>query len=177
MSPIILIAKTILSVTLLMAGSAKLADVPSFSITLRMFVSLSIPQSFIRFAAAAIAIGEITAGLLSMTFPSIYLMNEVIVAFCSAFLAVSILGYLNFRDRSCACFGGLSQRKFDARAMVRSVGLLILAVVALLRVSSSSIQLTTSSRLLLVVAEGILCLTTFIAAQALERSAANLSTR
>jgi hypothetical protein len=174
---IILIAKAILSVTLLVAGSAKLADVSSFSVTLRMFVSLAIPQSFIRFAAVTIAVAEVTAGLLSMTFPSIYLMNGVIAALCGAFFVVSVLGYLNFRESSCACFGGLSQRKFDAVGMGRGAGLLILAAVALQRVPTSTIQLTASSRLLLGAAEVMLCLTTFIAARALDRSAANLSSR
>lgn len=177
MNAVILIAKVIISVTLLIAGSAKLADISSFSMTLRMFAGPAMPQSLIRSAAAAIAIAEVTAGLLSMTFPSAYWINGVVAAICGAFLAVSVLGYLNFRDSSCACFGGLSHRKFDAGALVRSAALLVLAVVALLRVSSSSIQVTASSRLLLGAAEIMLCLTTFIAAQALERSAANLSSR
>ena len=109
---------------------------------------------------------ELTVGLASLTFPAITALNILVFGIACAFVVVSALGYAFHRGRSCRCFGALSQRKFDAAGVLRSVVIAGIAAVALGHVGASALQLDATTRMLLFAAAAILAVAAFTAAKA-----------
>ena len=167
-------AKLILAVTLLVAGGAKLASLSSFSATVRMFLPNRFRLPIARAISISVILGELILGTMSLTLPSVPLINQLVLVLCAAFIVISSIGYAIFRGRSCQCFGGLSQRKFDFLGVARSVLLLAMSVIALQHLNPGTIQVQLSSTLLLLVGAALLGASAFIAARAIEASARNL---
>jgi len=166
MDVLILCAKTAVACLLIVAGGAKLSDPASFASTVRLFIPFRVPWPWLSAIAVAVSLGELAAGLASLTLPAITALNAVVFAIACAFVAVSAVGYAFHRGRSCRCFGALSQRKFDAAGLLRSVVIAGIAAVALPHVGAPALRLDATARVLLLAAGGLLAVAAFTAARA-----------
>jgi hypothetical protein len=163
---LILCAKTAVACLLIVAGGAKLSDPASFASTVRLFLPFRVAWPLLSAIAVGVSLGELAAGLASLTLPAIAALNALVFAVACAFVAVSAVGFAFHRGRSCRCFGALSQRTFDAAGLVRSVVLAAIAAVALAHVGAPALQLDTTARVLLLAAAGLLAVAAFTAARA-----------
>jgi hypothetical protein len=120
-SVLILGAKAGLAVMLLVAAGAKAADLTSFAATARLFLPLPFLRRSSMVIARAVAVTEFSVGIASLAIPAAVWVNAVVLTLACGFLAVYIAGYALYRGRSCQCFGALSQRRFDATGVARSV--------------------------------------------------------
>jgi Methylamine utilisation protein MauE len=166
MDVLILCAKTAVACLLIVAGGAKLSDPASFASTVRLFIPFRMAWPLLSAIAVGVSLGELAAGLASLTLPAITALNALVFAVACAFVAVSAAGYAFHRGRSCRCFGALSQRKFDAAGLLRSVVIAGIAAVALAHVGAAALQLDAIARVLLLAAAGLLALAAFTAARA-----------
>jgi hypothetical protein len=166
MDAAILGAKAVLAVVLLVAGGAKLADLASFAATMRLFVPW-LPKTITFGCALGIALAEAALGAASLSSPSVRWLNPIIFALACVFTAVSAIGYVLYRGRSCRCFGALSQRKFDASGILRSVAIAAAAAVAMAAVRPESIHVGAAERVSLAAAAVLLGLVALTAAKAL----------
>jgi hypothetical protein len=162
----VLCAKTALACLLIVAGSAKLSDPASFASTVRLFIPLRVAWPLLTAIAVGVSLAELTVGLASLTLPAITALNAVVFAVACAFVAVSAIGYAFHHGRSCRCFGGLSQRKFDAAGVLRSAVIAGIAALALVHVGKTALQLDAIAQVLLLAAAGLLALVAFTAARA-----------
>ena len=121
MGVLLMSVKVGLAAMLLVAGGAKLADLGSFAATVRLFLPPRPLKARGRTIALAVALTELLIGTASLSTPHTVWLNAAVAVLACAFVAVSGLGYLFYRGRTCACFGALSQRKFDVPGIVRSV--------------------------------------------------------
>jgi Methylamine utilisation protein MauE len=163
---LILSAKTAVACLLIVAGGAKLSDPASFASTVRLFIPFRVAWPLLSAIAVGISLGELAAGLASLTLPAIAALNVLVFTVACAFVAVSAVGYAFHRGRSCRCFGALSQRNFDAAGLLRSVVIAGIAAVALAHVGAPALQLDATARLLLLAAAGLLAVAAFTAARA-----------
>lgn len=160
-------AKSLIAVMLLVAGGAKLADPASFAAAVRLFVPLRSPWLVVRAAAVGIAIAELALGAASLSLPSLGWLNPLVFTFTCGFIGVSSVGYVFHRGRSCRCFGALSNRKFDATSVIRSVVIAVVAGVSMLNVPSASLDVTIPGRALLLLGGVVVAVAAFTAARAL----------
>jgi hypothetical protein len=150
MDALVLAAESGLALMLVVAGSAKFAGISGFAASVKLFVPLQSSPRVIERIAIGVATFELALGTASLAFPSVAVINLMVLATACAFLAVSSLGYIRHRGKSCLCFGQLSKRAFDAAAVLRSLLIVGLAAsVALIAVSQSAIELATADHLLL----------------------------
>jgi len=163
---LVLCAKTVLASLLIVAGGAKLSDPASFASTVRLFIPFRVAWPLLSAIAVGVSLGELAVGLASLTLPAITVVNALVFAVACAFVAVSAVGYAFHRGRSCRCFGALSQRKFDAPGLLRSVVTAGIAAVALAHVGAPALQLDATARVLLLAAAGLLAVAAFTAARA-----------
>lgn len=166
-----LAAKLALALTLIAAGSAKLADTRGFAATVRLFVppglvpaTRAVPVT--RFVAGVMAAGELAAGCASLAVPRAAWLNWVVLGLGALFIVISVIGYARYRDRSCNCFGGLSRRKFDRRGIARSLLIGAGGVVATFPVPASAVRLSAADAILLLAAAALAACATFAAAKA-----------
>jgi hypothetical protein len=162
---LILCAKTAVACLLIVAGGAKLSDPASFASTVRLFIPFRVAWPLLLAIAVTVSLGELAAGLASLTLPAITALNALVFAVACAFVAVSAVGYAFHRGRSCRCFGALSQRKFDAAGVLRSAVIAGVAAVALVHVGAAALQLDATARVLLLAAAGLLALAASTAAR------------
>jgi hypothetical protein len=168
MDVLVLAIKAALALTLLTAGSAKLADVTSFAATVRLFVPRRVPGFAVRGVAAGAGLAEVLIGTASFSFPASDWVNVVVLGAGCTFVVLSGAGYLFHRGVACRCFGRLSRRSFDAPALARSLGIAgLAAVVAVSTVSPGAIRLTAVAHVLLLATAALLAAATFTAARAL----------
>ena len=167
MDVLVLSAKSAIAVMLLAAGGAKLADLASFAATVRLFMPRGVPRPARSGIAFGIAAGEILLGAASLSFPAVRWLNLGVFAVTDMFVVVSVAGFVFYRGRSCRCFGALSQRKFDAAGIVRSVGIAGVAAIAIAGVPSLAVSISAAAHVLLLTATAILLLAAFTAAGAL----------
>jgi hypothetical protein len=170
MDVLVLGAKAALAVVLVVAAGAKLADLHGFASAIRLFVPRPARWPVLRAAALGIAVAEFALGAASLSSPAAGWLNPVVLAVGCAFAAVSAAGYAFHRGRSCRCFGALSQRKFDAAGVARSILIAATAAVAMAQVQPSSVQLTAITRVLLLAAAAMLAFVAFTAARVLAMS-------
>src|SRR5689334_21721429 len=150
MNFLVLATKSGLALMLIVAGSAKLAGVPGFAASVKLFVPLKGSPRAMERIAIGIATYELILGSASLACPSVDVINVLVLATACGFLTVSSIGYVRHRGKSCLCFGRLSNRVFDGVGVLRSVVIVGLATgVALIAVSPSAIQLATAGHLLL----------------------------
>jgi hypothetical protein len=162
---ITLAAKLAVALTLIAAGSAKLADIGQFASTARLFLPRGLLPTA-RAVAGLIAAGELAAGCASLAAPRAGWVNWVVLGLGAVFTVISVVGYGRYRNRSCNCFGGLSRRKFDRRGIARSLLIAALGAVATLPVPASAIRLSAAEALLLLTAAALAACATFAAAKA-----------
>jgi hypothetical protein len=159
--------KASIAVMLIAAGGAKLADLPGFAVTARLFVPSRLRASQLPARLAlAIAGGEIVAGVASMALPAIGWLNLAVLAICCCFLAVWTTGYVRHRGRACRCFGALSHRGFTAAGIARAACLVAAAAVATSTVPAVAIRLSPATTLGLLACGVLLAAATFSAAAA-----------
>lgn len=163
----VLAAKALLAVMLLVAGGAKLADLPGFAAAVRLLVPLRAPRAAFRAAAAAIALTELALGAASLSLPGLAWLNLAVLALACGFLTVSIAGYALRRGRSCRCFGALSNRKFDAAGIARSAVIAAAAGLAAVPLRPDLVAVSASARVLLLVAGALTAVAARSAARAL----------
>jgi hypothetical protein len=160
-------AKAALCTVLLVAGGAKFADLSGFASTVRLFMPRyrRTLRRLPRFLAAAVATVEIALGIASLLLPALAWLNVAVLCLAGAFLAVSAIGYAFHRNRSCRCFGALSQRKFDLKAILRGAVLAVLAAIVVANPHTS--QLNAAHSVLLGLAAALLALAALSAARSL----------
>jgi hypothetical protein len=163
---LVLSAKTTIACLLIVAGGAKLSDPASFASTVRLFIPVPVSWPLLSAMAVGVSLGELAVGLASLTLPAITALNILVLAIACAFVAVSAIGYAFHRGRSCRCFGALSQRKFTAAGVLRSVIIASVAAVALVHVGTAALQLDALERVLLFAAAALLAASAFTAARA-----------
>jgi hypothetical protein len=162
-----LACKAIIAVTLLAAGGAKLADLPGFAATVRLFVPRHPAAPAPRAVAIGIAAGEIAVGAASLSSPRAGWLNVVVLAVCLGFLSVSVIGYFRHRGRACHCFGALSVRTFSLAGIARAALLAIAAGVAIGPVRAQVVAVGVAGQLGLLAAAVVLVAATWSAAAAL----------
>jgi Methylamine utilisation protein MauE len=167
MNLVALAARAGLAVMLVVAGSAKLADLASFAAAVRLLLTFRVHRSAVRASALAIALTELAAGAASLVLPSAGWVNSVVLALACGFVVVSGFGYLFHRGRSCRCFGALSSRRFDLTAIARSLAITAAAAAAMIRVPPVLTGIGPSARILLLVSAAVVGLAAFSAARAL----------
>jgi hypothetical protein len=166
MDVLVLAAKSGLALMLVVAGGAKLAGVSNFAATVRLFMPVQGSDRVMEGIAIGVATFEMMLGSVSLAFPSITVINLVVLATGCAFLTVSSIGYIRHRGKSCLCFGQLSNRVFDAVGVMRSLVIVGLAAsVAVIAVGRSAIQLATVDHVLLLGGVGVVALATYTAAK------------
>ncbi|HET7015809.1 MAG TPA: MauE/DoxX family redox-associated membrane protein [Streptosporangiaceae bacterium] len=164
----VLACKSVIAVLLLAAGGAKLADLPGFASTVRLF--WPVPRRGSLLLAAGIAAGELAAGAVSLSVPQVGWPNAVVLVICVAFLVTWTVGYVRHRGRSCRCFGALSARGFDRTGIVRSAVLVLAALAALAPVPTRAVQLGLGGQLALLAGGALIACAAFSAAAAVGRS-------
>jgi len=159
--------KASIAVTLIAAGGAKLADLPGFAATTRLFVPRALRAGQVpAVLAAGIAGTEIIAGVVSLSLPAIGWLNLAMLGICCCFLAVSTVGYSRHRGRACRCFGALSRRGFTAAGIARAACLVAAAVAATASVPAIAIRLSPATRLGLMACGALVAAAAFSAAAA-----------
>lgn len=166
MDVLVLAAKSGLALMLVVAGSAKLAGVSGFAASVKLFVPIQGSFRVMERIAIGVAMFELALGTASLAFPSVAVINMLVLATACAFLTISSLGYIRHRGKSCLCFGQLSNRVFDAAAVMRSLLIVGLAAsVALIAVSQSAMQLATADHVLLLGGIVVIAVATYTAAR------------
>jgi hypothetical protein len=174
MSSIVLGAKLAVATTLLIAGGAKLASIHGFAATVRLFLPRAVSPFLPRTLAGIIIAAELSFGILSLSWPSLWWTNFLIALLCAAFLSISIMGYLFYRGRGCHCFGRLARRKFDGLSIARSTLLVIIAVLALGNTPPKYIQIQMEWRILLIISSILIIASANAVAKGLDRGAKSL---
>jgi hypothetical protein len=167
MTVLILSAKAGLAVLLLVAGGAKLSDLPGFGTAVRLFL----PARAIRLAAPAaiaIAAAELAAGALSLCWPALGWVNIAILVLALAFAIVAVTGYIRHRGQQCRCFGALSRRGFGRREVGQALAIAAVAVLATRPAGGAQLHLAATAQLLLLCAAGLTVLAARTAAGALQ---------
>lgn len=129
--------KAAVAVLLVAAGGAKLADLPGFAATVRLFWPTRIRHGWARQIAATIAIAELALGAASLSSPRARWLNLAVLALSAGFVVVAAIGYRWHRGRSCRCFGALSGRGFSRAGIGRPCLIALAAAVATVPASSA----------------------------------------
>jgi hypothetical protein len=159
--------KASIAVMLIAAGGAKLADLPGFADTARLFVPRGLRASQLPARLAlGVACGEVIAGALSLALPATSWLNLAVLVICCGFLAVWTIGYARHRGRACSCFGALSRRGFTAAGIVRAACLVAAAAAATTGVPALAIRLSPANRLGLTACGALVAAAAFSAAAA-----------
>ncbi len=164
---LVLAAKALVAVMLVVAGSAKLADVASFGAAVRLLLPFRAPGAAVTAAALAASVTELVLGAASLSLPAVGWLNPVVFGLACGFVFVSGLGYVRHRGRSCRCFGALSSRRFDALGMARAAVIAAAAAIAMTRVPPALVGLGTGARVLLLICVALVALAAHSAAHAL----------
>lgn len=191
-------AKALLAVMLLVAGGAKLADVDGFAASVLLFVPARLlavgpvrsllprpsrpsgsaaaesrpvrVRAGARRIAWAVALAELALGGASLAFPALLPLSLAVLAVAACFAAVSVLGFVFHRGRSCRCFGALSRRTFDRAALARAAVIAGLAGLATTGAPPSAVTLTPAAHALLLTGSAAMAFIAFTAARSLAAS-------
>lgn len=162
-----LAAKSLLAVMLLVAGSAKLADLASFAAAVRLFFPVRIARIAVRWVAVGVAVTEFALGSVSLSWPAMGWINPAVFVLTCGFTAVSSAGYLFRRGQSCRCFGALTRREFDVATVARSAVIAVAAAVAMFRVGQALVAIDEVEHLLLLLAGVVVASAAFAASRSL----------
>ncbi len=142
-----LCCKTLLAALLLMAGGAKLADLRGFAATVALFLPSRRWPGLASATAAGVAGVELALGAASLGDPGVRWLNLAVLATCTGFVVVSVVGYLRHPGRPCRCFGSLSGRSFGPLGIGRAALITLLAAAATVPPPTSLVQLGSACRL------------------------------
>lgn len=159
-----LACKAAIAVLLVAAGAAKVADLPGFAGTVRLFLPPRTSRPVVRAVALLAAATEITIGAASLSSPLARWLNAAVLVLCCGFVAVSAIGYARHPGRTCRCFGTLTGRAFTLAAIGRSALIAIAAGVAALPASASLLRLGPAARLGLLAGAALIAWSVFTAA-------------
>jgi hypothetical protein len=158
--------KASIAVLLLVAGGAKLADLPGFADVAVLFLPRLRARRLPMLIAAGVAAAELAAGAASLSLPRAGSVNLAVLAICCCFLAVATTGYLRHRGRSCRCFGALSGRGFGLAGVVRAAVLVLAAAIAIANVPHPAVAVSVSGGLALLAGGALVAGAAFAAAAA-----------
>ena len=167
MAGIALACKASLAVLLVTAGAAKLADLPGFAATVRLFLPVRTRSGSRHATATAVAAGEMVLGAASLSSPLASWLNIAVLALCCGFVAISAVGHARYPGRACRCFGALTGRAFSRAAVGRAGLLAIAAALAALPVSAPLLRLGAAGRLGLLAGAALIAWCGFTAAAAI----------
>lgn len=169
-----------LAALLLVAGGAKLADLPGFATSAAMLAPRALVAAapglvrrLSRPVALLIALAELVLGAASLCSPAAGWPNLAVLAAGCAFVAVAAAGYAFRRGRPCRCFGALSRRGFDLLGVARAVLIAVAAGLATTRVPASGVRLGLADRGLLLASAVLLALVAAATARGLAVSRAS----
>ncbi len=172
MAILVLGAKTLTAVLLLAAGAAKLADLPGFAASVRLFLPRSLAGRLPRPAALCIAVGEAALGAASLAAPLAGWVNFAVLAVACGFVVVAGAGYRWHRGLACRCFGALSRRAFSAAGIGRAALIALGAAAATMPASRPLMQVGVAGRLGLLAGGAMVAVCAYSAAAALGAKAA-----
>jgi uncharacterized membrane protein YphA (DoxX/SURF4 family) len=162
---VVLLLRAGLAAVLVAAGSAKLADLRSFVLTL---MGLGLPgrwRLLLRGLALIIPLFEVGLGLaiVSGLWPAV--INSVVLVLMASFSVVVIVALRRKLKVTCRCFGMLSDSQFSSKGLARSLLLTGVAALVLWSGNVLSLQVTGSPGTSILLVAGFL-LFAFAAAQA-----------
>jgi hypothetical protein len=166
MGVLVLTAKASVAAMLLVGGGAKLADLASFAVAVRLLMSSRLPRAAVRAVAPAVTAAELALGAASLPLPAAGGLSISVFVLACGFVGVSGLGYIRHRGRPCSCFGALSSRRFDALGIARSTAVAIAAGIGTCGVPPAEAGMTAAQRALLFLAGVLVALGAFCAARA-----------
>lgn len=139
---VVLLLRAGLAAVLVAAGSAKLADLRSFALTL---MGLGLParrQLLLRGLALLIPLFEVGLGLAIVSGLWSMVINSVVLVLMVGFNAVVIVALRRKLKVTCRCFGTLSDSQFSGKGLARS--LLLTGVAAIVFWSGNVLSLQVS---------------------------------
>lgn len=139
--------KAAVAVLLIVAGGAKLADLPGFAASVRQFWPARIWPGSARRIAVAVAAAELASGAASLSSPRARWLNLAVLTVSAGFVVVAAAGYHWHRGRSCRCFGALSGRGFSLAGVGRAGLITLAAAVAVIPGGSALTQVGLAGRL------------------------------
>lgn len=119
------VIRYVLAGVFLLAGILKI-EAPERTADVIVFFDLLSYSSAVAFVYLA-AIVEMILSVLLVFRVNTRMTGILIVALCTFFVGLSLLGWLNNWDIACGCFGRFSFGRFDGAMVIRNSILLILA--------------------------------------------------
>lgn len=159
--------KAAVAVLLVAAGGAKLADLPGFAASVRLFWPGRLAAVPLDAVAAGLAGGEVAVGAASLCCPQAGWLNLVVLSVGGGFVAVAAVGYARHPGRPCRCFGSLSGRGFGPAGIGRAALVAACAATATLPVRQSALQLGPAGRLALLAGALLVAAAAYSAAAAI----------
>lgn len=153
---LLLLGRASLAAVLLAAGAAKLADGKGFATTLR---GLGLPvrqEPFIRGLALLVPCIEVALGILSVAGLWSTVVNGLVLLLMCGFSLVVMMALRRKIHVACRCFGALSGSQFSGKGLVRSVLLVLLALLVFLGGRAYSFQLSAPPVAVLLLVAGFL---------------------
>ncbi len=170
-----LVARDALAAVLVIAGSAKLADLNGFEQTLAGLFDLSLIQS--RLLALLVPLFEIALGI-AITMAMSRAVDAAALAIFVVFAASSAWALWRRPSLACRCFGSLSNSQFTTSGLIR--GSLLVATAALaLMIGPGAVESPDRSgppTMLVVAAFGVLGIAAWQAARTIDRVREALNT-
>lgn len=168
MDVFVLTLKVSLALMLLSAGVAKLADFSNFTLTVRLFLPRDTPELAARGVAGLVILAEAAVGAISFVVPFVRGIDVGVFTITCLFVIVAIFGYLFRRGAACRCFGQLSRRSFDLKAIARAVAICCFAAVVATNAASLSAEtLSTTVRVLTALTAVMIALAVYTASRVL----------
>lgn len=166
----LLTGRAALAAVLVAAGSAKLADVESFAVTLTALGISAHRQPVARRLGVALPLMELGIGFALASGAAPEAVDIAALVLTIAFSAAVVVALSRHLQVTCRCFGALSESQFSRRGLARSLALMALAAILVWQ-SHAADQLLVSAvgfRLIVVGGYGILALATLQAAKTME---------
>jgi thiol-disulfide isomerase/thioredoxin len=128
MTVVALVARLVLAAVFAVAAFAKLSDRPG---TRRALGAFGVPQGFVATAAIALPLAELAVAALLLPSSTAVAGALAALALLAVFTTAIVVSLLRGRAPECRCFGQLHAKPTSWTTVGRNVGLLALAVVAL----------------------------------------------
>lgn len=125
------VSRALLAAVLVAAAGSKLGSLNDFTLTLhRLFPTLGLIWA--KRLAAATSLIELGEGLGLASGALMLVFGLLAVGLTTVFVSVTLLASRRLSEVTCRCFGSLTESRFDRRSVIRSLLLLVLAIVTVL---------------------------------------------
>ena len=124
----LLAGRAFLATLLVIAGAAKLMDQSGFALTLIGLGVSARAGQVARIAALLIPLMELGVGIWLTSGLAPALANAAVLSLTVAFSAVIGFAVLRAPNTACRCFGALSDSRFGHQLLLRSIGLVLIAL-------------------------------------------------